>query len=71
MGSATMPVGDPEIATRISQYELAYRMQASVPELADISNEPKEVLDMYGRTSTYPEPMPPIACWPAGLPSAM
>jgi hypothetical protein len=41
-------VGDPEIATRISQYELAYRMQASVPELADISNEPKEVLDMYG-----------------------
>jgi hypothetical protein len=41
-------VGDPEIATRISQYELAYRMQASVPELADISNEPKEILDMYG-----------------------
>jgi hypothetical protein len=41
-------VGDPEIATRISQYELAYRMQASVPDLADISNEPKEVLDMYG-----------------------
>jgi hypothetical protein len=41
-------VGDPEVATRISQYELAYRMQASVPELADISNEPKEVLDMYG-----------------------
>ncbi len=41
-------VGDPEIATRISQYELAYRMQASVPELSDISDEPKEVLDMYG-----------------------
>ena len=41
-------VGDPEIATRIGQYELAYRMQASVPELADISDEPKEVLDMYG-----------------------
>jgi hypothetical protein len=41
-------VGDPEIATRISQYELAYRMQASVPELADISKEPKEILDMYG-----------------------
>jgi hypothetical protein len=40
--------GDPEISTRISQYELAFRMQASVPELADISNEPKEVLDMYG-----------------------
>jgi hypothetical protein len=41
-------VGDPEIATRISQYELAFRMQASVPELVDISNEPKEILDMYG-----------------------
>jgi hypothetical protein len=41
-------VGDPEIATRIAQYELAFRMQASVPELADMRNEPKEVLDMYG-----------------------
>lgn len=41
-------VGDPEIATRISQYELAFRMQASVPELADISSEPQEILDMYG-----------------------
>jgi len=40
--------GDPEIATRISQYEMAYRMQTSVPELADISNEPREVLEMYG-----------------------
>ncbi len=41
-------MGDPEIATRISQYELAYRMQASVPELADISKEPQDVLDLYG-----------------------
>jgi uncharacterized protein (DUF1501 family) len=40
--------GDPEIATRISQYEMAYRMQASVPELADLSNEPASVLDRYG-----------------------
>jgi hypothetical protein len=40
--------GDPEIATRISQYEMAYKMQTSVPELADISNEPQSVLDMYG-----------------------
>ena len=40
--------GDPEINTRIAQYEMAHRMQTSVPELADISNEPKEVLDMYG-----------------------
>ncbi len=41
-------VGDPEIATRISQYEMAYRMQASVPELADLASEPKSVLDLYG-----------------------
>ena len=41
-------VGDPEIDTRIAQYELAYRMQASVPDLADISKEPKSILDMYG-----------------------
>ena len=41
-------VGDPEISTRISQYELAYRMQVSVPELTDTSKEPKSVLDMYG-----------------------
>ncbi len=40
--------GDPEIATRIAQYEMAYQMQASVPELTDISKEPAEVLDMYG-----------------------
>ena len=40
--------GDPEIATRIAQYEMAYRMQASVPELTDFSNEPQSVLDMYG-----------------------
>jgi hypothetical protein len=41
-------VGDPEIATRISQYEMAYRMQTSVPELKDLSREPKHVLDAYG-----------------------
>jgi hypothetical protein len=40
--------GDPEIATRIAQYEMAYRMQASVPELSDLRTEPKEILDMYG-----------------------
>ena len=40
--------GDPEIATRIAQYELAYRMQASVPELTDFSKEPKHILKMYG-----------------------
>src|SRR5262249_55883387 len=40
--------GDPEIATRIAQYEMAFRMQASVPEVADISKEPRAVLEQYG-----------------------
>jgi hypothetical protein len=39
---------DPEIQTRIAQYEMAFRMQTSVPELTDIGSEPKSVLDMYG-----------------------
>ncbi|MFT5733720.1 MAG: hypothetical protein ACJA2W_002068 [Planctomycetota bacterium] len=39
---------DPEALTRIAQYELAFRMQASVPELVDLANEPREVLDLYG-----------------------
>jgi hypothetical protein len=39
---------DPEIPAKISQYEMAYRMMTSVPEVADISNEPKSVLEMYG-----------------------
>src|SRR4029079_2644876 len=41
-------VGDPEINTRIAAYELAYRMQTSVPELTDISKEPAKVHEMYG-----------------------
>jgi hypothetical protein len=40
--------GDPEIETRIAQYEMAYRMQTSVPELTSIADEPQHVLDMYG-----------------------
>lgn len=40
--------GDPEIATRISQYEMAFRMQTSVPELTDLADEPDHILDMYG-----------------------
>ncbi len=43
-------VGDPEISSRIAAYELAYRMQSSVPELADISKEPQEVHELYGTT---------------------
>lgn len=41
-------VPDPEIATRVAQYELAFRMQTSVPELSDFSDEPQSVLDEYG-----------------------
>ena len=41
-------VDDPEIATRISQYEMAYQMQSSVPELMDISKEPANILELYG-----------------------
>jgi len=41
-------VGDPEIATRINSYEMAYRMQSSAPELMDLSKEPKHILEMYG-----------------------
>jgi hypothetical protein len=47
-------VGDPEIATRITQYEMAYRMQASVPELTDTSKEPKHVFDLYGPEARKP-----------------
>jgi hypothetical protein len=41
-------VGDPEIQTRIAQYELAFRMQTSVPDLTDISKEPEDILGSYG-----------------------
>jgi len=46
--------GDPEIQTRIAQYELAYRMQTSVPELLDLSDEPQHILDMYGKDVQQP-----------------
>ena len=41
-------MGDPEIATRLNSFELAFRMQTSAPDLMDISNEPQHILDMYG-----------------------
>ena len=47
-------VGDPEIETRIEQYEMAFRMQASVPELMDITHEPDSVYDLYGPASRTP-----------------
>ncbi|HEY3134559.1 MAG TPA: DUF1501 domain-containing protein [Blastocatellia bacterium] len=46
--------GDPEIETRITQYEMAYRMQTSVPELMDLSKEPDHIFDMYGPDSRKP-----------------
>jgi hypothetical protein len=46
--------GDPEIETRISQYEMAYRMQTSVPELVDLSKEPESTFEMYGPESRKP-----------------
>jgi hypothetical protein len=47
-------LGDPEIATRIAQYELAYRMQTSVPELTDVSSEPAHVFELYGPEAAQP-----------------
>lgn len=47
-------VGDPEIATRIAQYEMAFRMQASVPELTDLSDEPASSFDLYGAEAKEP-----------------
>ncbi len=47
-------LADPEIETRISQYEMAYRMQASVPELTDLSTEPEHVFNAYGPDSRQP-----------------
>jgi hypothetical protein len=47
-------IGDPEIQSRIAQYEMAYRMQTSVPELTDISDESQETLDLYGPEVTKP-----------------
>ncbi len=47
-------VGDPEIETRIEQYEMAYRMQASVPDLMDVESEPESVYEMYGPDARTP-----------------
>jgi hypothetical protein len=47
-------LGDPEIQARIAQYEMAFRMQTSVPDLVDTSGEPKHVLEMYGPDVSRP-----------------
>lgn len=46
--------GDPEIRTRIAQYELAYRMQSSVPELTDLKTEPESTFELYGQAAKQP-----------------
>lgn len=46
--------GDPEISNRIAQYEMAFRMQTSVPEVMDMRNEPDEVFELYGADSRTP-----------------
>ncbi|MDE0109604.1 MAG: DUF1501 domain-containing protein [Bryobacterales bacterium] len=46
--------GDPEIVTRIAQYEMAFKMQRSVPELTDLSGEPERVFDLYGKDARRP-----------------
>ncbi len=51
---AEQDFADPEIGTRIAQYELAYKMQASVPELMDLSKEPARVFEMYGPDARKP-----------------
>jgi hypothetical protein len=53
-GLAYQEFGDPEIATRIAQYEMAFRMQASVPELTDLSKEPEHVYQLYGDDAKKP-----------------
>ena len=47
-------LGDPEIETRIAQYEMAYRMQSSVPELMDLAGEPQSTYDLYGPEARTP-----------------
>jgi len=56
-------MGDPEIATRINSFEMAFRMQASAPDVVDISKEPKSVLEMYGASPGKPSRSPIPACW--------
>ena len=48
INSRSIKFGDPEVLTRINQYELTYRMQVSVPEVMDIDREPDTIKDMYG-----------------------
>ena len=53
-GAAHSEFGDPEITARIAQYEMAYRMQSSVPELTDLSKEPAQTFELYGEDARKP-----------------
>lgn len=53
-GMRAEQTGDPEIATRIAQYEMAFRMQASVPDLTDLSDEPDSTFELYGDDARTP-----------------
>jgi len=53
-GKRLAAIGDPEIRTRIAQYEMAFRMQVSVPELTDVSKEPDSAFDLYGPDARMP-----------------
>src|SRR5207247_5279760 len=50
--------GDPEIDARVTQYEMAYRMQTSVPELMNLSKEPEHIFELYGPDSKKPGTYP-------------
>ena len=57
-----MKFADPETRARIAQYEMAFRMQSSVPELIDLSDEPQTCWICTARTSTNRGRSPPVAC---------
>ncbi len=59
--------GDPEIEARIAAYEMAYRMQTSVPELMDLADEPASTYELYGPERASPAVLPPTACWQDGF----
>ena len=46
--------GDPEISTKIQQYEMAYRMQTAVPDITDVSKEPESIIKLYGPDCLVP-----------------
>jgi len=61
---------DPEIESRIAQYEMAYRMQTSVPEAIDLSGEKDSAFELYGPDSRKPGTFAANCLWRAGSPNA-